>query len=160
LYSYGSGSSCYCNSGYTWNSSKTACVVQSSTYIAPPVSPTTYTTSASTGTSCSSFGAGGVLKGSLCYCAVGYKWNKTITACVAGNTVLQRNLNIGSSGSDVVALKNLLAVLNLYNGYVSTAFYNDTATAVGLFQVAHNIPWTGTVGPMTRKVINGLLSGS
>ncbi len=160
LYSYGSGSSCYCSSGYAFNSSKTACVAQSSIYIAPPVSPTTYTPSASAGASCSSFGAGGVLKGSLCYCAVGYKWNTAITACVAGSTVLQRNLSVGSSGSDVIALKNLLAILNLYTGYVSTPFDTDTATAVGLFQVAHNLPWTGTVGPMTRKVINGLISGS
>jgi len=157
-YSYGSGSSCYCDSGYAWNSSKTACVAQSYSYIPPPVAPTTYTASPSTTTySCSSFGAGAVPKGSLCYCSAGYKWNSAITACIVGHTTLQRNLTTGSSGSDVVALKNLLAILNLYSGYVSTAFDANTATAVELFQASHGIPLTGTVGPMTRAAINALI---
>jgi len=163
LYSYGSGSSCYCDAGYAWNNTKTYCVAQSYTYTPPTtVSPTIYTSSppATTGSSCSSFGSGAVLKGNLCYCSGGYKWNSGITACVVGGTTLQRYLTIGSKGADVVALKNLLAILNLYTGYVSTPFDTDTANAVELFQAAHNIPITGTVGPMTRAAINTLIGGN
>jgi len=151
---------CICQNGYAWNSGKTACIAQSYTYTPPPVAPTTYTASSSTGTSCTSFGAGAVPKGSLCYCSAGYKWNSSLTACVVGGTTLQRNLTIGSSGSDVVALKNFLAVLNLYSGYVSAPFDTNTVTAVELFQATHGIPLTGTVGPMTRASINALINGS
>jgi hypothetical protein len=153
--SYGSGTSCYCSTGYQWNSTQTSCVA--TTYTAP----SSVTTPPSTGGgSCSSFGAGSEVHGSLCYCSTGYQWNGAINSCVIGYPTFTRSLSIGSTGTEVVNLKNLLAVKALYTGYVSTAYDKDTATAVSLYQALHNISPTGTVGPLTRAALNkSIISG-
>ncbi|MCX6715639.1 MAG: peptidoglycan-binding domain-containing protein [Candidatus Taylorbacteria bacterium] len=139
--SYGSGSSCYCSTGYQWNSSKTSCV------FTPPTQPSSATNITSSPPSIAG-------DGSLCYCAKNYKWNTAINSCVFGSPFFTRYLSIGSTGSEVVNLKNLLAIKGLYTGYVSTAYDKDTETAVSLFQALSNISPTGTVGPKTRAALN------
>ena len=147
--SYGSGTSCYCSTGYQWNSSKTSCVLIPTQ---PPVS--SVTPPPTTGGSCSNFGSGAEAHGSLCYCSNYYKWNSAINSCGFGISTFTRYLDIGSTGTEVVNLKNFLAIQGLYTGYVSTAFDTDTATAVRLWQALHNISPTGTVGPKTRVALN------
>ncbi len=155
--SYGSGTSCYCSTGYQWNSTQTSCVA--TTYTAP--SSVTTPPSSTGGGSCSSFGTGSEVHGSLCYCSTGYQWNGAINSCVIGYPTFTRSLTIGSTGTEVVNLKNLLAVKGLYTGYVSTAYDKDTATAVSLYQALHNISPTGTVGPLTRAALNkSVINGS
>lgn len=148
--SYGSGTSCYCSTGYQWNSTQTSCV-----YTPAKTSASSVTGAASTGGgSCSSFGSGSEVHSSLCYCSTGYQWNSAINSCVIGYPTFTRSLSIGSTGTEVVNLKNLLATMGLYTGYVSTAYDKDTATAVSLYQALHNISSTGTVGPKTRAALN------
>lgn len=147
---YDGVSSCKCNYGYSVNSTKTACV------LTPPTPPTSIssTESAGSSSSCLSYGTGGTLRGSLCYCATGYQWNSAINSCVVGYPTFTRSLDIGSTGTEVVNLKNLLAVEGWYTGYVSTSFDQATASALKLYQAIHGISATGTVGPLTRAALN------
>ncbi|MDB5266182.1 MAG: hypothetical protein JWM39_895 [Parcubacteria group bacterium] len=149
LNSYGSGLSCYCSTGYQWNSSQTSC-------IATPVQSSRVNTTAipPTGTNCSVYGNGAEAHGGLCYCSTGYQWDATVNSCLAGYGIFTRNLNIGSTGKEVVNLKNLLAIRGLYTGLVSTPYDKNTAAAVSLYQALHYLPLTGTVGPQTKAALN------
>jgi peptidoglycan hydrolase-like protein with peptidoglycan-binding domain len=100
------------------------------------------------------------LEGGLCYCSTGYEWNSAINSCVVGYPTFTKYLGIGSTGTDVINLKNFLAIEGLYTGYVSTPFDKATATAVSLYQKLHNISSTGTVGPLTRASLDkSVISG-
>lgn len=150
---------CLCNSGYQTNSSKTSCVAISATITGNSMGATNGMAGDGRLNCQSSYGQGAVLVGNLCYCGAGYSWNSAVTKCVSGTNTLTGYLTIGSTGSDVVALKNLLAILHLYSGHVNTVFDQDTANAVQLFQSAHNLPLTGMVDSQTLKVINEMQGG-
>lgn len=78
------------------------------------------------------------------------------SGCYTFNT----NLDVGSTGPDVVALQTLL----IANGYdipsvtsgrsAKGYFDNDTKSAVIAYQTAKGIPATGFVGPLTRYALN------
>ena len=73
---------------------------------------------------------------------------------IAANTqaTLSRNLYIGTSGSDVVVLQDILIREKfLVPGYNTGFFGNLTRAAVMRFQQAHGVQATGYVGPLTRS---------
>ena len=76
--------------------------------------------------------------------------------------VLERELEVGMTGSDVTALQVFLAAdPSLYpQGLVTGYFGMLTKAAVANFQVQNGIPSVGRVGPMTLPVLNALLGGS
>ncbi|MEK7501878.1 MAG: peptidoglycan-binding domain-containing protein [Patescibacteria group bacterium] len=83
-----------------------------------------------------------------------------INSCYVWST----NLQIGSTGADVVALQTLL-IANGYNipdissGQSSKGYFGQsTFSAVKLYQTANDIPNTGFVGPITRGALNGSCS--
>lgn len=159
--SYGSGSYCYCSAGYQFNTAKTYCTATppaDSSAEAKTASPTPAPVSTTPTTSCSTYGTGAELRGSLCYCSQNYEWNSALNSCIAGNPVFTKYSSLGSTGSEVVNLKNLLAIEGLYTGYVDTPFDSATATAVKTLQGILGISQTGTVGPLTRAALNKFIN--
>lgn len=71
-------------------------------------------------------------------------------------SVLYRQLEVGSTGSDVSALQTFLAQdPTIYpQGLVTNYFGTMTKTAVANFQTRNNIPAVGRVGPVTLGFIN------
>ena len=67
----------------------------------------------------------------------------------ASATTFSKDLTVGSSGADVTALQNALAV-SPATGY----FGSITKAAVVAYQKAHGISATGYVGPLTRASLN------
>ncbi len=146
------GTKCTCDTGYQNNSTNDGCVLS-------PVKLSPVVSTANNDSSCkASYGVGSELQGNLCYCSIGYKWNSSINSCVVGNPIFTQYLSSGSTGDEVVALKNLLAVKKLYKGYVNNAYDSDTALSVKVFQTINNITATGNVGPQTRTALNKLLN--
>ncbi len=66
-------------------------------------------------------------------------------------------LFLGYRSPQVRDLQRLLKKLDYFSYYKATGYFGPiTERAVKLFQEAYNLPQTGTVGPMTRKVLNSL----
>ncbi len=146
---------CYCDNGFKHNLTNDGCILipQTNNQIA------NYTSTDNTDSSCkTNYGSGSELQGKLCYCSKNFKWNSTISFCVVGNPVFNKNLSIGSMGADVVNLKNFLAIQGWYTGYVNTVFDDNTKKSVMAFQTINHILSTGTIGPKTRAVINKLIN--
>lgn len=72
----------------------------------------------------------------------------------ASSYIFTKNLKIGSTGSDVTELQNLLARLGFYHSGTTGYFGQATAAGLRAFQAAHGISQTGTVGPQTRAALN------
>jgi chitodextrinase len=89
---------------------------------------------------------------------------KSGTTAVAGSAPVQstnapvftRQLDIGSTGSDVSALQRFLASYgNVYPAKLVTGYYGQlTADAVSSYQRAIGIPVAGRVGPLTLQTLN------
>jgi peptidoglycan hydrolase-like protein with peptidoglycan-binding domain len=84
-----------------------------------------------------------------------------IAPIVASADTLYRQLQIGSSGSDVSALQTLLAGdPSLYPQGLVTGYYGFlTKAAVSNFQSRNGIPAVGRVGPATLPVLNLQMAG-
>lgn len=65
-----------------------------------------------------------------------------------------KELKLGSTGRDVIDLKNLLEKLDYGNFVPNDYFGPDTETAVIAFQKDHGIDPIGIVGPRTRNALN------
>ena len=66
-----------------------------------------------------------------------------------------RFLSIGSKGSDVSSLQEILKSLGYYTYPEITGFYGSlTSQAVRLYQEANNLESVGAVGPKTRALLN------
>ncbi len=69
------------------------------------------------------------------------------------------DMHYGSTGPEVVALQEFLHEQGVFTGNATGNFYSITLKAVKDFQRAEGItPISGFVGPITRGVINGILS--
>jgi chitodextrinase len=89
---------------------------------------------------------------------------KSVTNTAAGSAPVQsmitpvftRQLDIGSTGSDVSALQKYLASYgNVYPAKLVTGYYGQlTADAVSSYQRAIGIPVAGRVGPLTLQTLN------
>jgi hypothetical protein len=151
---------CGCGSGYQWSTNKTSCVIiptsiLSTTSESDNNEVTTNTTTQNTDLGCQTkYGSGSELQGDLCYCSKGFEWNSLINMCEIGNPVFTKYLSLGSIGSEVVNLKNFLAIQKIYTGYVNTPYDSSTSLAVATFQKMNNIFTTGNVGSKTRNAIN------
>lgn len=75
--------------------------------------------------------------------------------------ILNRELQLGMSGSDVSSLQAFLALDNtIYpQGRVTGYFGSLTKSAVSNFQVRNGIPGVGRVGPATLPVLNFQMAG-
>ena len=75
--------------------------------------------------------------------------------------MLNRELEVGSTGSDVGSLQTFLAQdVTLYpQGLVTNYFGFLTKAAVSNFQSRNGLPPVGRVGPMTLPVLNAQMSG-
>ncbi len=65
-----------------------------------------------------------------------------------------KDLQLGSSGTEVSELQKLLTSLEVYNGDITGYFGDLTKSAVKFLQLKHVIEPTGTVGPKTRTILN------
>lgn len=90
--------------------------------------------------------------------ALGIAQVYSTTAVVA---TLNSQLSTGSRGSDVTNLQTFLARdASIYPEGLVTGFYGSlTAAAVTRFQLAHNLPGVGRVGPLTLSLINSMILG-
>src|SRR5947209_1279374 len=70
----------------------------------------------------------------------------------ANCSIVTRNLSLGLAGTEVSALQRFLTDQG-FNVSIVGRFGPQTRAAVKLFQSAHGISATGTVGPMTRQLI-------
>lgn len=71
--------------------------------------------------------------------------------------VWNRSLQIGSPyPADVSALQTALTLEGVYTGEITGGFYNQTFSAVKLFQKKYGIESIGFVGPQTRAKLNEL----
>lgn len=69
------------------------------------------------------------------------------------------DLHYGSVGADVTALQEFLIDQGVFTGKATGNFYSITLKAVKAFQTAEGVvPVSGYVGPITRSVINTILS--
>lgn len=80
--------------------------------------------------------------------------NTAASSPVGSGYMFTQSLKIGSSGSDVTALQNVLIVLGLLQSQPTGYFGSLTMAAVEKYQTSHNISATGTVGPLTRAALN------
>lgn len=72
-------------------------------------------------------------------------------------TKIINTLTVGSSGSEVSYLQQILRKLGFFNGEVTGYFGSITKQAVIDFQAANNIASVGIVGPKTRELIKELI---
>ncbi len=70
--------------------------------------------------------------------------------------IFTNNLSLGSTGTDVTALQNLLTKNGLYSGPITGTIGSLTISAIKKFQTAHNISAIGIVGPATRVALNNV----
>lgn len=77
------------------------------------------------------------------------------TSCVLARSITQ-NLALRSTGAEVKAVQDFLSCLGYYPSDVDRSSFYGTVTedAVKQFQTANNLPALGTVGPLTRRVLN------
>ena len=152
------GGDCYYTDGsdlVVWTKHFTTFITYKQTAIPAPA-PTPAPVSSGGG------GGGGIVGGSL---SVGYTNASSTAGTGTGSTGGQelgaaaynftKNLTIGSTGTDVTALQNLL----IADGYLTAAptgyFGGLTQAAVKKFQAAHKIsPQSGYVGALTRVALN------
>lgn len=82
----------------------------------------------------------------------------TSTSSCSSTTLLTRDLNMGSTGAEVVTLQRFLTQYG-YGQLTGTGLFGTaTRAAVIKFQQAKGLsPATGLVGPMTRAVINSMI---
>lgn len=79
----------------------------------------------------------------------------------AAETMFQSDLQVGSTGTEVTALQNILIkngfhIPSLENGKANFGkFGGETKAAVRMYQASRQIPSTGFVGPLTRAALNG-----
>jgi hypothetical protein len=77
------------------------------------------------------------------------------SSSAANNKYIFSNpLSVGSTGKDVTALQNRLTALGLYSGPVTGYFGSLTKAAVKRFQAKYGISQVGSVGPLTRAMLN------
>jgi hypothetical protein len=76
------------------------------------------------------------------------------TSGPTNSTVFTSALNMGSSGSQVSALQQRLTTDGLYVGPISGYYGALTEAAVKKYQTNHTVPAVGSVGPMTRALLN------
>ena len=70
-----------------------------------------------------------------------------------------RYLVLGSRGNEVIELQKILITQGFLKISAPTGYFGPlTQTAVKLFQTNHNLPPVGVVGPLTRAVLNGILT--
>lgn len=83
------------------------------------------------------------------------------TPLFASAETLNRQLEIGMSGSDVSALQTFLALdQTIYpQGLVTGYFGSLTKSAVSNFQARNGIDTVGRVGPITLSVLNAQMAG-
>ncbi len=74
-----------------------------------------------------------------------------------GSTPLTKYLNLGSRGSEVMALQNMLIKRGYLRAQATGYFGSLTFKAVKDFQAAHNIAAIGLVGPRTRAMFNSMM---
>jgi peptidoglycan hydrolase-like protein with peptidoglycan-binding domain len=70
------------------------------------------------------------------------------------STSLNRTLKLSMTGDDVKALQTFLNNLGYNVGIADGSFGPKTQSAVKLFQTANNLTSDGSVGPMTRGIMN------
>jgi len=76
---------------------------------------------------------------------------------VAKKVLIARNIQVGSSGADVIALQKILIAkkfLAMPSGAKLGTFGVQTKTALQKYQKAVGLPATGSVGPQTRTKLN------
>lgn len=78
----------------------------------------------------------------------------TTPSPIATPVTFKSNLQVGSKGSEVVALQKLLAKLKFFSGPTNGNFGQVTKAAVIKFQKANGISALGVVGPATRAALN------
>ena len=78
----------------------------------------------------------------------------------ASADVLNRQLSVGMSGSDVSALQAFLAAdPSIYPAGLVTGFFGAlTSSAVSQFQARNGLPAVGRVGPLTLALLNTRMS--
>lgn len=143
--------SCYCNTGYEINTTKDGCIIRntcSEGYVLKGNSCITYTQDCTNVYGQNTYGQKGESDGtSLCYCALGYKWNDGKTSCISDETV-----KIGS-GNIEENLDNSSVVVKYIKPTVSTlrvrSLASQTGKVVGSIQssskykvVTENNGWT------------------
>jgi len=137
------------------------------------------------GTYCQqTFGYGSIVQNGSCGCAVGYELNSNQTRCVTvpvatsspdslpaptvaaaptpsipaqTSFVINVNLQLGSSGANVINLQKFLAAkgfLTLPSGTAAGYFGSLTKQSLIAYQTSVGLPATGYCGAMTRAVIN------
>lgn len=78
-------------------------------------------------------------------------------AATSPNILVNRNLTVGSTGSDVVVLQGLLSEMGYLNVPPTVAFgyYGQlTKAAVAQYQASHNVsPTAGYFGPLTKTTL-------
>jgi peptidoglycan hydrolase-like protein with peptidoglycan-binding domain len=80
--------------------------------------------------------------------------SSSVTASAAPTTISQ-NLSVGTRGDQVKALQQILVNVGLLTADNATGYFgNATLAAVKNLQIQKGLPAVGTVGPMTREVIN------
>jgi len=65
-----------------------------------------------------------------------------------------KTLNLGSKGAEVSKLQQKLKTLGFYTGKIDGGFGVATEKAVKAFQKAHKLTQVGSVGPLTRALLN------
>ena len=81
--------------------------------------------------------------------------NFILLTSVAGAAAFERDLTVGSRGSDVETLQNFLTQQGVYSGPITAYFGNLTRDGVKNFQDANSItPAVGYFGPKTRFAAN------
>lgn len=80
----------------------------------------------------------------------------TTTTTTTKSTVFKftKTLKLGDKGSDVTQLQKKLKTLGYYNGKISGSFDSVTEKAVKALQKAHKLSQVGSVGPLTRALLN------
>jgi hypothetical protein len=65
-------------------------------------------------------------------------------------------MKLGSTGTEVINLQNILRSLGFYKGKIDGGYGPATEEAVRAFQKAHGLTQLGSVGPGTRSALNQL----
>ena len=126
---------CACETGYVLEKNKCILYGDSQQYT-PPVAKAQVSTQDISGSCTTLYGIGSYSKNSVCYCSSGYQWNTPITQCIKSSMTLSKSLKSGSSGIEVVVLKNFLANQGLYSEKVNTPY--DSTTTDGIFRIRAN----------------------
>lgn len=80
---------------------------------------------------------------------------RTVSANTTSGNPFSRVLSIGSSGADVTALQQLLAVLGYFDEVPTGYFGPITEDAVIMFQAEYGLDTDGVVGPITAGQLTG-----